>query len=81
MQLAAGRRQKKIVMQIEHVEWHLTYRSAAQLVHGWPGSNAEQVQTLMNANQATVKRQEHKVFCCSAGTWSAWQRCTNALTP
>ncbi len=31
------------------------YRSAAQLAHGWPGSNAEPMQALMFANQATVK--------------------------
>ena len=31
-----------------------SYRSAAQLANGWPGSNAEPTQGLMFANQATV---------------------------
>jgi len=44
-----------IVTLIENVEWHLSLGHTHLLVHGWPGSNAEPMQALMFANQATAK--------------------------
>ena len=40
---------------IDNVEWHLSLGHTDLLVHSWPSSNAEPMQVLMFANQATAK--------------------------